>query len=105
MAIRIGYRSSAGAGLFTQHGLLIPDHHLRQAHILRDKVAYEIESARSEKNRPPYAGALQSACRRVLERHALPQRQPEHRGAVAAYEGQTAFYNTRLWLRAWARPQ
>ena len=42
-------RISAGAGLFTQHGLLIPGHHLRQAHILRDKVAYEIKSARSEK--------------------------------------------------------
>ncbi len=43
---------------------------MRQAHIWRDKVAYEIESARSEKNRPPHAGALRSACRRVLERHA-----------------------------------
>src|SRR5208337_2918349 len=25
--------------------------------------------------------------------------------AVAAHRRQTAFYNTRLWLRAWARPQ
>jgi SAM-dependent methyltransferase len=45
-------RICAGAGLFTQHGLLIPGHHVRQAHIWRDKVAYEIESARSEKKSP-----------------------------------------------------
>ena len=55
-------------------------------HIWSDKVVYEIESAKDlKKNRPPHTGALQSACRRVLERHAaLSQRQPEHRGAVAA---------------------
>jgi hypothetical protein len=51
---------------------------VRQTHIWRDKVAYEIESARSEKIALLTLEHYNLRAEEFWERRALLQRQPEH---------------------------